>query len=113
MKRETHLAFLMILALTGLAHGSILSKEQKHALELARPYLSDPNGNLLLKRNNQKQIQRELHERQPRHLELMMDPTSVIAAADSADVEETLKVINFLDSGGIQLCFFEFLSKLR
>ena len=105
MKRETHLAFLMILAMTGLAHGSILSNEQKHALELARPYLSDPKGNLLLKRNNQKEVQRELHEREPRRLELMMDPSSVIAAADNADVEETLKVMTCLGYHGLRSCF--------
>lgn len=93
MKRETRLALLMILTIAGLGHGSILSKEQKHALELARPYLSDPKGNLLLKRNNQKEVQKQLHGREPRRLELMVDPTSVIAAADSASVEQTLKVL--------------------
>ena len=107
MKRETHLAFLIILTYTGVTHGSILSKEQKHALELARPYLSDPNGNLLLKRNNQKEVRSELHAREPRRLELMMDPSSVIAAADSADVEETLKVKTILSFQATLLCFLK------
>lgn len=92
MKHRTLCLLVLVTTLAGLTHSSILSDAQKHALKLARPFLDSSVTNLLTSKDQTSPPPRNLRRHSPRNLELMVDPTSILVAADKEEVNQVLKV---------------------
>ena len=92
MKHPILFLLVLVTTLAGLSQCSILSKAQKHALKLARPFLDSSVTNLLTSRDQTSPPPRNLRRNSPRNLELMVDPTSIIVAADREEVNHILTV---------------------